>query len=337
MLPEASKSFPNIPSISVSNRSLKSRDSGVREGGRARGEERRGNSEGEEEGEEEEEPSLSAPSSPKLKSPLHQKLSHSCDDLLSSSQPVPASAMATTALPSSSQQPKTRANPQPSTSLATPTSPGRAVPTLYRQDLDESEEDDSDSSSESDLEELYICDDNSRPSHTNLGTLNSLVDLLEEGGGGGGGGGRRGASPEGRWSRGDGEVREAEAKVLGGKFSKFKGKLLQMKSSTSSFLSRPRSRSPQPSASSEGTTAAGGGGATKRVSSPATLVEGEGSEGSLGLHQNQRVSLVKHKFRMSSPGLWRKMRRSSPSAPSEEELSLAQARRNCRSRIIYIT
>ena len=264
VLPESANSFPITSSTSVDG--LKSKLS-ISEG------------RGSEEEEEGEELSLSAPSSPKLKSPMYQKRRHSCDDLLSDNTPRP------------SPDPSHLQETQPSITVTTPnkrSDENFVVPPLY---LD-------DSSSESDLD---ISDsDNQLP--TNLRTVNSLTTPTTS-----------------EFDGGDEEDDGQRANV--GKFSKFKGKLLQTVKSTSSMLSRPRSRSPQPSNE-----------AVRERSPSPTPVEGEAGK---GLHQ--KVAVSKLRFKMNSPSLWRKMKKSSPVAPSEEELVRAQAQRNCKSRIIYIS
>lgn len=253
---------------------------------------------------------MSAPSSPQLKSPLHQKRRHSCDDLLSPNRPSP--------------DPSHLQGPQPAITITTPNRRNNTlpVPTLYQQELDESDE----SSSES---ELDLSDsDMPHPPTANLGAVNSLADMLK----GGGTSSEFGGDEEDEVEPREGD-RQGTPSGGGnvGKFSRFKGKFLQtVKSSTSSLLSRPRSRSPQPinEAPREDNSH------LKRRSPSPTPLEGEVTKGP---SSNLQLSSVRQRFKVNSPSLWRKMRKNSPAPPSEEELSRAQAQRNCRSRIIYIT
>ena len=176
------------------------------------------------------------------------------------------------------------------------------VPTqLFQLDSDESD-------SESDLE---LSDaENLR---TNLTATNSLGDL---------GKGSGGSSEEEEVTE---EAKEPEraTQSAGGRFSKFKGKFLQtVKSSTSTLLSRPRSRSPGPANKSDSTQ-------NRRSPSPVS------NEGDISRASSSGLQLsAKLRF---SPSLFRKMRKNSPTGPTEEELSRAEAQRNCRSRFIYIS
>lgn len=127
-----------------------------------------------------------------------------------------------------------------------------------------------------------------------------------------------------------GDLKESEEE--GGRLTQIKGMFLsKMRSSKNNLMPRPHSQSPQ-AVEAPGTE-------TKDVASslPAD-VEGDGrSSGG-----SQWMGAMKQRLRVNSPGLWRKMRRISPSnqaVPTSEDLDLAkleEARRKCKSRIIAI-
>lgn len=230
-----------------------------------------------------EEPSLSAPSSPTLKSPFHRKLSHSCDDLLSASDLSPHPHLARPFI-------KVTAAGQRE---------GMASPRLA-----ESNEESDDS--ECELKMINI-DSVGRPANL---PATPLVDILEVG---------KPAENEGEAGSRKGDDESSEMS----KFSRLKGRIMKTVKS-SGFLSKPIS--PQISGEESSGDAAG---VSKRTPSPPLL----GEEGT-------RMAAIKQRFKMSSPGLFRKMRRGASVTPSqsaeEGELRKEEARKNCKSCIIFL-
>ena len=260
--------------------------------------------------EEEDVTSLSVPSSPTLKSPMHQKLSHSCDDLLGGTTPLP-------------QRPPPPPPPGPSFDderdgeahpSITITTPGRSrgglslvSPEHLYGRLEEDSEEDDDFGSESELEML---DSLSRPLP---GSVNPMVDIL-------GGMGSAGSEEE---EEGEGGKKSDDDSSTGGggskgKFGRFRDKFRNPFS---------RSRSPQPEGEDRDSP----------QKSPSPLPEDEGTTAAASTEehglQSRVTAAVRQRFKVNSR---RKMRRNSPapSAPSEEELA---QKKSAKSRMIYIS
>lgn len=227
--------------------------------------------------EENEESSLSVPNSPKVKGRFYQKLSHSCDDLLSEEECSVVGC--------------SRRDPRPSITV---TSPKRGH--MLDIAVSPSEESMIESGSESELD-LY------GQSPTNL-VAGSKVR-------------RNSADLEARERSSLGSMKSDEERSGyesggssgGGKFSRFKGKLLQTvkNSKKSTFLHKRFSRSSQDIDILSKETSS----PPKR--SPSPVVESETSE--------VDVAGKKNRFRVNSPGLWRKMRKASSTTkeqPKEE-------------------
>lgn len=122
--------------------------------------------------------------------------------------------------------------------------------------------------------------------------------------------------PEGRQSR----KSSSDSEMTGGKkLSRLKGRIMR----TVKLFNKPVS--PQPSGEESGETDA------KQTPSPPPplLPPAESDDGS-------RMATVMQRFKVNSPGLWRKMRRGASITPSEGEHSRAEARKNCKSRMIFI-
>ena len=160
---------------------------------------------------------------------------------------------------------------------------------------------------------------------------------------------------------------EEESEGGMGRLSQLKGKFLsKVMGSKNSSLPRPRSHSPQPKG--QGSPQSGtmkdlapsqtvsllsttpdedGSGTNETLSiNDGGSHDGDGDEGGSGHGRttggSQLLGMMKQRFRVNSPNLWRKMRKVSPSAqtpPMAEDLDLAkleEARKKCRSRIIFI-
>ena len=174
--------------------------------------------------------------------------------------------------------------------------------------LEEDTEEEDDFGSESELEIL------NRPLP---GSVNPMVDL--------GGAGSAGSEED---EEGEGGKKSDDDGSTGGggrgKFGRFRDKFRNPFS---------RSRSPQP----EGAD----GDSTQK--SPSPQPEDEGTTAAAPTEEQglqSRVSAaVRQRFKVNSPNIWRKMRKSSPAppTPSEEELAHIQARKNTKSRMIYIS
>lgn len=148
----------------------------------------------------EEEPSLSAPSSPTLRSPFRQKLSHSCDDLL----------RVDISLQSHHTHPSIKV-----------TSVGQREGEISSPELLEESNEESDDS-ESELEMINI----NRPTNLPAETMTPLMDVLEVG--------KPAATYKGESDRGEtGSKSEGETS----KFSRLKGRIMKTVKS-SSFMSK---------------------------------------------------------------------------------------------------
>lgn len=232
-----------------------------------------------------EEPSLSAPSSPKLKSPMRMKLAHSCEDLLSTVSGSPL-------------HPRT----QPSIKVTSASKGEVRRESSVSPELEESNEE-----SDDELEMICLGSVSQPPTNLPVGVTNPLLDVLGSG------------------KETEHDVEEiAETKKNDAnetsKFGRLKGRIMKTVKS-SNFMSKPIS--PLPNGGEDCEDA----GVSKRTPSPPPP---EGNE------EGSRVAAVKQRFKMSSP--WRKMRRGSSITPSQEEgeLSKEEARKNCKSRMIFL-
>lgn len=235
--------------------------------------------------------SISVPNSPKLNSPLHRKLSHSCADLLDEAPLSPGSSPLS---PSHA--------PQPAITITTPNRGRGAVVVNPYHGLEESEDE---SGSESELESGRVL----------ASSVNPMLDVL----------GSRESEVEGEGVEGEKRGDETSAGGMAAtklKFSRFKDKFRNPFS---------RSRSPQPEGEGE-------------QNSPSPLPEDEGAAGlstsgttdEQGL-QSKMAAAVRQRFKVNSTNMWNRMRRSSPSAPSEEDLTHSQEKKVSKTRIIYIS
>ncbi len=241
---------------------------------------------------------------------MHQKLSHSCDDLLNDSD-LPTSPL--------SSPHDEGPDPQPSITITTPGKiRGLAAPgDLYRGLEEESDEDDS----ESELEFEILSPGTRLP-----GSVNPMVDILE---GVGSAGLRESEEDEGAKKSDDDS--SASGGVGGGggrgKFSRFRDKFRNPFS---------RSRSPQPEGEGEESSPQKSPSPQPEDERAASLTASTTITEEHGASQS-KLAAVRQRFKSNPPNLWHKMRRASPVAPSEEELALHQARKTSKSRIIYIS
>lgn len=148
------------------------------------------------------------------------------------------------------------------------------------------------------------------------------------------------------------EEGEEEDTGVGGKLSVLKGKFLsRVKASTNSFLPRPRSHSPQPTNSSSTSELSHALVSASNISIQGndrerpSDAEGGGDESKAEQGRGaQWVGAMKQRLRVNSPNLFRKMRKVSPSNPSnapvpseDEELAkLEEARKKSKTRLIFI-
>ena len=187
----------------------------------------------------------------------------------------------------------------------------KGVTSLY-EGLEDENEEGSSSESETELGNLQA---------SNLRVANPLASILDDES-------TRSDEESGVWvQKGDCEEMELD-KTGQGKFSRLKGRfpnfIQKVKSSTSTFLSKhARSQQPVDNASNSPSP------------QPQAMGEVKGSEVESAAN-SQRNGGGKEQAKVSSPRLWRKMRRPSPAEPTEEEVILNEARKNSRSRIIYI-
>ena len=246
---------------------------------------------------EEEEPSLSAPSSPKLKSPLRMKLAHSCEDLLSAGE-VPGSSLY---LPSSQ---------QPSIKVTRASKPGDRRASSTSREVEESDESDD---SECEMEMISIANVGRPSTNLSVGVANPLLDVLgketEE---------EEEEEPEQNVEEIAAEVKqnESSSSETSSTFGRLKGRFMKTVKS-SNFLSKTISPQPSPEDSRDA-------GTSQQSPSPPPPERSD-----------SKTSLKKAS---ASPSLWRKMRRGSAVTPSqaEEEVSKEEARRNCKSQMIFL-
>ena len=239
----------------------------------------------------------SVPNSPKLKSPLHQKLSHSCDDLLNEPDTILAPEV-----PLSSQD----EDPQPSITITTPgRTRGFVAPDEFYQDLEDSAEEEGESGSESEFELV----ERNRPA------MNPMVDMLEGV-----------VSRESEEEEGTKKSDDDSSASVGMSSSTSQGKFSRLKDR----LRNPFSRSRSPQTEGEGDS-------PRKSPSPVPEERGGALQPAEEHGLQSKVAAVRQRFKVNSPNLWRKMRRTSPTPPSEEDLTLKQARKNSKSRIIYIS
>jgi hypothetical protein len=246
---------------------------------------------------EEEDPSQSAPSSPKLKSPRHKKLSYSCDNLLSTTT--------TSALDS----PRIT---QPSIKV---TADGRREERVSSgsPELEDSDEESDDS--ECGLEMINL---GGRPSanHTSVGVTNPLLDVLEPG-----------KEAEQNAEEVAAEVKRSESGNEISKFGRLKGRIMRTVKS-SNFLSKPIS--PQP-------TTSGGedDGDTDAVSSPVPPPEGGSEEEGKGPGAANK-SRFKKASSPSLWRKMRRGSGMTPSQTEGDFSKEADARKHCKSRMIFL-